>query len=211
MRILRACCILSTLVFASSFANAFAQQPAPQSYQTLLARLKQGDKTVDFFQIRRAYADSPDFTGGSDDDQRKAMFDAYNEGDLTKALAHSKKLLDGYYLDIEAHQIAYLADRQLHIQAEADFHHEIARGLISAIFQTGDCKTQKSACEVLSTHEEYVILQVLGLRPGRQSLVSADGHNYDVLEAIDSKTQEKVTIYFNIDKPLGYMQKLLSK
>ena len=192
-------------------AMAAPQKPALDKYQTLVARLKQGDKTVDFLEIRRAFADSPEYTPGSDDDLRKAMFSAYNKKDYSNALALSKKMLDGYYLDIEAHQIAYLCDRQLHLEADADFHHEIAHGLISAILRTGDCRTREAACEVLSTHEEYVILQVLGLNPGSQSLQSEGGHRYDVLDAMDPKAQSDVTLYFNVDKPLGYLEKTLAK
>jgi hypothetical protein len=192
-------------------AMAAPQKSALDKYQTLVARLKQGDKTVDFLEIRRAFADSPEYTPGSDDDLRKAMFSAYNKKDYSNALALSKKMLDGYYLDIEAHQIAYLCDRQLHLEADADFHHEIAHGLISAILRTGDCRTREAACEVLSTHEEYVILQVLGLNPGSQSLQSEGGHRYDVLDAMDPKAQSDVTLYFNVDKPLGYLEKTLAK
>jgi hypothetical protein len=99
----------------------------------------------------------------------------------------------------------------MHVQEEADFHHDIAHGLISAIFQTGGCKSRESACEVLSTHEECVILQVLGLRPGSQSLMRSGRHSYDKLDAVDPKTQRKVTLYFNIDKPMGRLDKIFSK
>ncbi len=199
------------LVCGVGMAVAAPQKPAFDKYQTLVARVKKGDKTVDFLELRRAFADSPEYTPGSDDDLRKAMFSAYNNKDYTEALALSKKMLDGYYLDIEAHQIAYLCNRQLQKQAEADFHHEIAHGLISAIFKTGDCRTREAACEVLSTHEEYVILQVLGLNPGSQSLQTQDGHRYDVLDAMDPRAQGDVTLYFNVDKPLGYLEKTLAK
>ena len=99
----------------------------------------------------------------------------------------------------------------MHIDAEAEFHRYIVHGLINAIFQSGDCKTRETACEVLSTHEEYVVLRVRGLRPGSQSLVRSGKHSYDVLDAVDQETQQKVTLYFSIDKPMGYLDKVLSK
>jgi hypothetical protein len=211
MRIFAAWIATLALLCNVGIAMAAPQKPAPDKYQTLVARLKQGDKTVDFLEIRRAFADSPEYTAGSDDDLRKAMFSAYHQGDFNQALGISKKILDGYYLDIEAHQIAYLCNRQLHVQAEADFHHEIAHGLISAILHTGNCRTREAACEVISIHEEYVILQILGLNPGSQSLQTQDGHRYDVLDAMDPKAQGDVTLYFNVDKPLGYLEKTLAK
>jgi hypothetical protein len=203
--------ILTTLILASGLSAALPKDQAPDKYQTLVARLKQGDTTVDFLELRRAYADSTEYTDGSDPDESKAMISAFNKGDFNQAIEHAKKVLEQYYLDIEAHQIAFLAYRELHIQEEAEFHHRIAHDLIQAIFQTGDGKSRESAWEVLSTHEEYVILHVLGLMPGTQSLIRAGKHSFDELQANDPKTGQKVTLYFNIDKPMAYLQKILSK
>ena len=202
---------IAALLLPAALPAAAPKDRGPDKYQTLLARLKQGDRTVDFLEIRRAYADSPQYTGGYDTDESKAMFSALRKGDFTETLKLSKKILENNYLDIDAHQAAYLANKQLHIEAEADFHHYISHGLIDAILQSGDCKTQETACEVLSTHEEYIVLQILGLRPNKQSLVHSGKHSYDVLEAVNPKTQEKVTFYFNIDKPLGYLNRIFSK
>jgi hypothetical protein len=58
---------------------------------------------------------------------------------------------------------------------------------------------------------EYVILHVLGLMPDSQSLIRTGKHSFDKLEAHDPKTGGKVTLYFNIDKPMGYLHKILSK
>jgi hypothetical protein len=205
------CLGIAALLLAAALPAALPKEHGPDKYQSLLARVKQGDRTVDFLELRRAYGDSREYTDSSDPDQTKAMFSALRKGDFAQTLELSKKLLESNYLDIDAHQAAYLANKELHVQAEADFHHYIAHGLIDAIFQSGDCKTQDTACEVLSTHEEYVILQVLGLRPDKQSLVHSGKHSYDVLEAVDPKTEQKVTLYFNIDKPMGYLDKIFSK
>jgi Domain of unknown function (DUF4919) len=190
---------------------ALSKDKTPDPYQILLARLKQGDRTVDFLELRRAYANSREYTDGSNPDDRNAMMSAFKRGDYAEALKVSNKILNEYYLDIEAHHVAELANRELHIEEEADFHHFVANGLIEGIFKSGDCKTMETACEVLSTHEEYVILQVLGLLPGMQSLMDSGKHRYDVLEANDLKTEQKVTLYFNIDKPMGYLDRIFSK
>jgi len=42
-------------------------------------------------------------------------------------------------------------------------------------------------------------------------LVRKGAHSYDELEPIDPKTQQKVTLYFNIDKPVEHLNKLFSK
>jgi Domain of unknown function (DUF4919) len=205
------CIGIAAVFLAIGYTLALPKDQAADRYPALLTRLKQGDRTVDFLEIRRAYADSREYTDTSDSEDTKAMYRALDKGDFARAIEISKKILDGNYLDIDAHQAAYLANHELHIEAEAEFHQYIAHGLISAIFQSGDCKTRETACEVLSTHEEYVILQVLDLRPGSQSLVRSGKHSYDVLDAVDPKTSQKVTLYFNIDKPMGYLDRLFSK
>lgn len=211
MRMLPRCCGITALLFASAILAALPQSKPPDKYQTLVARLKQGDKTVDFLELRRAYADSAEYTDGSNPDESKAMSGAFNKGDFAQALAHSKKILDDFYLDIDAHHIAYLAAREMHHPEEAEFHNYIVHGLIDAIFHTGDGKSPKTAWEVISTDEEYVILRVLGLNPASQSLMNSGAHSYDKLNVIDPKTQQKVTLYFNIDTPMNHLHRILSK
>jgi hypothetical protein len=87
------CFGIAVFLLACGFLVAVPKDRVPDKYQTLLAQLKQGDRTVDFLEIRRAYADSPEFIDGSDPDERKAMFTAFNKGDFSQALEHSKKIL----------------------------------------------------------------------------------------------------------------------
>jgi hypothetical protein len=52
---------------------------------------------------------------------------------------------------------------------------------------------------------------VLGLRAGKQSLLQQDGHRYDHLETTDRRTSQKVGLYFNVDRPLGWFDKQFRK
>lgn len=203
--------VIAAVIFAAAPALALPKEQAPDKYLTLLVRLKQGDITVNFLELRQAYADSPEYTDFADSDELKAMYGAYHRGDYPEALKHSQQLLAKCYLDIDAHQVAFLANREMHVDEEAEFHHRIAHGLIQAIFQTGDGKTAETAWQVLTVHEEYIVIGVLGLQPGSQSLVHKGKRSYDVLEPTDPKTHEKATLYFNIDKPMEHLNKLFSK
>jgi hypothetical protein len=197
------CVGIPVLLFVTGVWAAPPDKQPPDKYQTLLARLKQGDATVDFLELRRAYAASPDYAEGSDVDEGAVMVKAYNQGDFAQALAHANKVLDSYYLDIRAHQIASVANREMHLQQEAEFHHNVAQGLINAILRTGDGKSPQTAWEIISTQEESVVLQSLGLRTDGQSLITVGDHQYDKLEAVDAKSQQKVTLYFNVDAPMA--------
>lgn len=79
------------------------------------------------------------------------------------------------------------------------------------VLNSGDGKSQATAYTVISTEEEYIILRVFGLRPGKQSLLSENGHYYDRLDATDPQTKKEFTIYFNIDRPYGALEKLFKK
>ena len=87
---LRWCGIAVVFLTVGSQA-AVPKDRTPDKYQTLLARLKQGDKTVDFLEIRRAYADSGEYTDGSDPDDIKVMFGALNKGDFARTIEISKR------------------------------------------------------------------------------------------------------------------------
>jgi hypothetical protein len=47
--------------------------------------------------------------------------------------------------------------------------------------------------------------------PGSQSLLNQNGHYYDRLDAVNPKTNEKVSLYFNIDRPYGALLKIFKQ
>jgi hypothetical protein len=187
------------------------QDISADRYKNLLERVKKGDPSVDFLELRHAYADSPEYSSIEDSDESTKMFEAFNRKDYAETLAHAQKVLDKDYVDIDAHHMSFLAYREMNDAEHAQFHQNIARNLIRSILSTGDGKSQKTAFEVISTSEEYVILKVLGLQPGSQSLIGENRHDYDRLEAVDPETHLKVTLYFNVDRPMGHLHKIFSK
>src|ERR1039458_6394396 len=147
-----------TMLSAWSFCQG---TPASKStYADLVAKVKAGDKSVDFKELRFAYADSP---GGPDTDtQKKAMMSALNSKNYADALKNADRVLASDYVDMDAHFAEYIAYREL-------------------------------------KDEEYVVLRFMGLMPSKQSMAEKNGHSYDVMEAANPKSNEKVTLYFNID------------
>ena len=170
---------------------------ATSKYADLVAKVKAGDKTVDFRELRVAYADT--FGGPDTDSQKKAMTAALNSKNFEEAIKNADVVLGGDYADMDAHFAEYIANRELHRAEQADFHKFVLQGLLDSITHSGDSKTFQTAYEVIAVHEEYVILRFMGLMPSKQSTAEKNGHSYDVLEAVDPKTNEKVTLYFNID------------
>ncbi len=170
---------------------------AKPTYAELVAKVKGGDKSINFRDLRIAYADT---SGGPDTDkQKKAMMAALNAKNYEEALKNGDIVLDGNLTDVEAHFAEYIASRELQRSEQTEFHKYVLQGLLDSVMHSGDGKSFETAYEVVAVHEEYVVLKFMGLMPSKQSESEKGGHSYDVLEAVNPKTNGKVTLYFNID------------
>ena len=194
-------------------APAAAEKPVSQdqakkdaAYEALLKRVKDGDRSVDFKELRMAYADSSRYSPyGGDSEAQKAMFAAMRASQWDEALKQSAKILEKNYVDINAHFGAFVANHEKGIADKADFHKFVVQGLINSITNSGDGKSTDKAFVVISTDEEYALLNYMGLRPMGQALINGEGHSYDKLNAVDPKTNQSYEIYFNIDKPFNWL------
>lgn len=201
-----------SLTFLCSPIPIFSQQENKATYESLLEKVKKSDPTADFTALRLAYADNPPKDSeGTDPDTDKAMFSAFRSKKYDKAIEYAQKILKGSFVDINAHLVLAAAYKERNDLEKEKFHSYVAEGLIKSILKSGDGKSQETAFVVISTDEEYVILRVFGLMPGTQSLQSANGHHYDRLDAVDPKTNQKVTLYFNIDRPYGALENIFKK
>jgi Domain of unknown function (DUF4919) len=200
-------CLSLTFIFAP--VSIHARQESKSTYESLLERVKKSDPTVDFAALRLAYADNPPKgSADTDSDTSKSMFASLRDKKYDKAIEYAEQILKGNYVDINAHMIAAIAYKEKKDAEKEKYHRYVAEGLVKSIINSGDGKSQETAFTVISTGEEYVILRVFGLMPGAQSLLEANGHHYDRLDALDPKTNKTVTLYFNIDRPFGALEKL---
>jgi hypothetical protein len=204
--------LLILFLATSASSNCYAQESQlPERkqlpYAKLLERVKGGDLTIDFKRLRFSYMDSPEYrTAKNTDEQAEAMIAAINANDFPAALKSAEVVLANDYVDLDAHFAEFVANRELHHDSEANFHKAVFEGLVRSITDSGDGKSDKTAYVVITTHEEYVLLRVMGLSPGQQSLKHSNHHSYDILEAKDPKTNQTVTLYFNVDVPFKHYQ-----
>ena len=200
--------LTSALLFLSVLlsSSVSAQQPQKLSYADLVAKVKKGDHSVDFKELRLAYTETKEYRPyGGDRTARKTMFAALNAKDYELALQQSDKLLAANFIDLNAHFIAFAANKGLGNAEKSAFYKYIFEGLLSSITDSGDGKTTDTALVVISTDEEYVLFNYLGLKVGNQALVEDKGHHFDRMTAVNSKTGETVVYYFNIDKPFNWL------
>lgn len=192
-------CALLIGIVSLALSTDRGRADGADSYPALLLRVRQKDLTVDFGALRRAYAQTADYR--PDDPAmaalRREMDRDLDAGDRAEAMQIAKQILAHDYVDIDAHRILERAGAPC-----ADFHRAIADGLTQSILDSGDGKSPATAYSVLSTDEEYAVLDRLELQAGAQSLVERDGHQYDVLLAFRDRGKP-FEVYFNVDQPLA--------
>jgi hypothetical protein len=200
------------LLLLAPLASAQPQSPAKSSYEVLLERVKKSDASVDFKELRLAYTETSAYSPyGGDAESRRIMFDALKSREFDKALQNAETVLAKNYLDIMGHFGCFVSHRELAHADKATYHKFVFDGLLNSIKNSGDGKSEETAFVVISVDEEYALLNWLGLRPTGQALIHKDSHNYDKMTMTDSKTNDTVTYFFNIDKPFNWLGNSLKK
>ena len=181
-------------------------------YIELVSQMENGEKDIDFTELRMAYANSSYYQPyGEDIEVDRSMRKAYSAGNYNTAIRHAKKIHEDNFLDIDSHIYCSMAYEKLNNDERSDYHRYIALGLLRSVAESGDGKTKESALIVISVAEEYAYLDMMGLKMKQQSLIEENGHEYDMLETEDIETGDKIVLYFNVDLPLKWFRKQLLK
>ena len=181
-------------------------QQAKPSYVDLLAKVKSGDRSANFKDLRLAYTETRGYSPyGGNRDARKAMIAAINGEKYEEALKQAENILAGNFMDINGHFGAFLANQKLGNTEKADHHKWVFQGLLKSITDSGDGKSAETAMVVISTDEEYAWFSFMGLRPSNQALVDEKRHFYDKMTTVNPKTNETAVFFFNIDKPYKWL------
>ncbi|HTQ96132.1 MAG TPA: DUF4919 domain-containing protein [Candidatus Acidoferrum sp.] len=201
MKFLLALFLLFACSLSTGFINAQDASKAANSYEALVERAKNKDQTLDFRQLRFAYADSTAPKTDTDED-KKAMMKAMREKDFAAVIKHADVVLASNYADMDAHFVEYVAHKERKEDDLAALHKFIFQGLLNSIIDSGDGKSPETAYVVIDVHEEYVVLHFMGVgMPKSQSYLHKNGHAYDAIVFIDPKTNAESTVYFNVDIP----------
>ena len=119
-----------------------------------MERLKSGDRTVDFTELRMAFTETDAYNGMMMGIYRQ-LWNPLNAKDFEGALKVVDAVLLRNYAEPNAHMVASIAHAQLGRQMESQFHRFIADGLLRSIMSQGDGKTQETAYRVIDVSEEY--------------------------------------------------------
>jgi hypothetical protein len=168
-------------------------------YEDLLEAAKGDPDTVDFTELRMAYAKSPGFSPHAD---RRAFISIAQTIDLedpASVIEGHNRVLDACYLNIFAHMALANGYAKQKDNVRSSYHRRFAKGLLDSILASGDGRSHDTAFKVIDISEEYAVMTVTGLKPHEQGLQDHGGHWYDVLKVEHIQTGKQFKIFFNID------------
>jgi hypothetical protein len=183
--------------------------PAGPTYEEMVAKLKQGDLSVDFTALRMKYAASPQYEPEEGSDEVGGMYQALNKKDFQGALDIANSILEKQYVNIDAHMVASDAYAGLNNDAMAKLQHDIAAGLLRSILGSGNGASVETAYKVISIAEEYALMRAMGWRPQKQSYLHQGARSYDEMEMLDTKDNSTLTVYFDTTLSDQLMEKSL--
>ena len=188
------------LVLAVTLGAPVSQAQAPTTYSQLVERLKSGDRTVDFTELRMAFTETDAYNGMMMGIYRQ-LWNPLNAKDFEGALKVVDAVLLRNYAEPNAHMVASIAHAQLGRQMESQFHRFIADGLLRSIMSQGDGKTQETAYRVIDVSEEYAFFRAMNLTPRSQGAAAPkDGEPIvDTMTLIDNRTKEERVLYFAVE------------
>lgn len=182
------------------------------NYASLLTSAKFNPYTADFRKLRMEYASSSEYNPYPKDKTTYILLEeALAVDNLDNARRAVVRLIEEYYLDIDAHTTAaYIYDR-LGDRIKSDFHRKFAEGLIDSIIQTGDGQSFQTAYEVIDVREEYAVLRSLQVKPVKQTHVEHEGHYFDIFDIQTLQEGTTAKIYFNVDIPRKWLRDKMAK
>ena len=178
-----------------------SRHKASHSYEEML---KTNLTDMDYFKLRVAYTNSNYYDPYGSGNEIRELSNLYEEGKYQEIIKKASDLIITKFVNIDFHIIVFSAAKRLNDEELLSFHGSIANNLMDSILNSGDGKTPENAYIVISTDEEYALLDRLNLKMKTQSLIKVDERNYDLLQVVDEEGNQ-TEIYFNIDLPYKWL------
>ncbi len=204
---------LLLLCFCSAAAKAIPGNAAHQrqfseknrhyiQYKNLVERVKKGEFGINFVElILEADAWAKSEKRSIEAPNRDAMVAAFEKKDYRDAVAKAEMVLDYEFSNISLHLATANAFKELAQADKDEFHTKVAQKLMDALISTGDGKSMETAYCILTTKDEYRIMQHFGYKVKMQ-LFATDPKTksaFDILNGTDPKTGNDVGLIFDLD------------
>ena len=178
------------------------QQPADSEYRRLLVEARQLSFTLDFNRLREAFVKSPEYNpyGGVKLKWLPEAYKSVEDGDFDGCLRNVNKVLKYNYMSLEAHMIGVVCSGQKGAFEQEDRHRYMVEGLMTAIENSGDGRSQESAYQTISTSELRGFVRLKGLQVLDQSIVYDKQGIYDKMQVRDPESGDEYALYFNVSQ-----------
>jgi hypothetical protein len=184
-----------------------ASQPSaaePTPYSRLVDRLKGGDRTVDFTELRMAFTETPAYNGMMMGFYQP-LWRTLNAREFEGALRVADRVLQLNYVEANAHLVAATAHKELKHDEQAEFHRYVADGLLRSITSKGDGKSAETAYQVIDISEEYALFRSMNLTVKSQSIVGLPETGRPIMDRVvvvdGGSTNEERVLFFSVDNP----------
>ena len=113
-------------------------------YESLLKKLKKGNKEINYFDLRMSFTRSKDYKPSNPelDSLRKNMIQELNSKEYKNAIKLADSILSREYVDMYAHYTCYYAYTALGDSVKASYHEYIMDRLLNSVVESGDGKSQ---------------------------------------------------------------------
>jgi len=180
-------------------------------YESTLKQIIAGDYDSDFERLRMAFTITANYDPYNSDKKQDNMYEAFKNKKYEDAIKLGKVILEKEYVDMDAHRICLLSYGKIGDKKLAEHHWQVYSGLLNSVLNSGDGKSPESAYRVIKVREEYILLNEQGYEVEKQSLVSGKLGNCDLMEIKDTKTGEKLNLYFNVKISMDFMLNVFKK
>lgn len=128
--------------------------------------------------------------------------------DYETSLEYANRVLRRDCLSPDANLTATVAYEGLGQPEKAAFHRFVYQGVVLSVLGSGDGTSEQTARVVISTKEEYALLRMLEIDSTRQLLWRGKSRRYDIIEGVDRNTNQPVSLYFDVEIPLRWLDAL---
>ncbi|MCG8481134.1 MAG: DUF4919 domain-containing protein [Spirochaetales bacterium] len=177
-------------------------------YAELVEILLAGEATADdFLELRNSYTGTAYYNPYGGNDPRETLSEARSEGGWEAVAERIEELLVAELPSLDLHLYGSIAYRELDDESVSRWHREVYLGLVRSIINGRDGTSPETSYHVITVREQYAVLRALGYRSMRRGRVQESGSEYDVhtIESDDDDAPERV--YFNIDRPMAWLDK----
>ncbi len=155
-----------------------------------------------FLSFRDAVAASPDYSPYSD--YKETVYDFLENEKFGEAEEYLTSVMPGWFFNPGIHKLMSFVLHKLGKEKEAQIEFQLAMLLLEGILSTGDGSRNRPYL-VLSTDDEYDVIEYFEKKITSQSLVKEGNRQCDLM-----KCDDNARIYFDITVPYSNLEKQLN-